>query len=209
MMSARVIRTTLLTDGSSDAVLQHHLAWLLEQHTRHALPPVWADLSRLPHPPRGLDGRIRMALDLYPCELLFVHRDAERTAHHERVAEIHQVIEGMAVPTVCVVPVRMQEAWLLFDVAAIRRAAGNPGGRMAISLPRLTDLESLPDPKSALHDLLRQASGFSGRRLKRFLPHRAARLVGQFITDFSPLRALPAFQALEDEIVTLLEHHRW
>ena len=152
MMSERVIRTTLLTDGSSDAVLQHHLAWLLEQHTRHALPPVWADLSRLPHPPHALDERIHMALDLYPCELLFVHRDAERTAHHERVAEIRRALGKVAALAVCIVPVHMQEAWLLFDSAAIRRASGNPRGSVTLSLPRLGDLESLSDPKSLLQD---------------------------------------------------------
>jgi hypothetical protein len=94
-------------------------------------------------------------------------------------------------------------------LSVIRRAAGNPSGSATLTLPRLADLESLPDPKSALHDLLRQASGLSGRRLKNVSPRRAARFVGQFIGDFSPLRTLSAFNARKKEIVTLLEQQVW
>jgi len=110
---------------------------------------------------------------------------------------------------VCVVPVRMQEAWLLFDESAIRRAAGNPTAHMPLRLPRLADVEELADPKSILHDALRTASGLRGRRLKAFSPHRAAHLAGDYIRDFSPLRGLPAFRALEAEIEAVLRAHGW
>jgi hypothetical protein len=42
-------------------------------------------------------------------------------------------------PVVCVVPVRMMEAWLLIDEMAIRRVAGNPNGRIPIELPVLNN----------------------------------------------------------------------
>jgi len=96
-----VIRYTLLTDGTSDAVLEHHLTWLLQQHTQSALRPQWADLSRYPHPPNELAKWIRVAVDLYPCELLFVHRDAERVAHAERVAEIREALGHSPALAVC------------------------------------------------------------------------------------------------------------
>ena len=113
-------------------------------------------------------------MDLYPCDLLFVHRDAEGVPHRSRVEEIEiamqevrAVHEGAGLPPhVVVVPVRMTEAWLLFDEAAIRRAAGNPNGRVSLQLPP-GDPEEIADPKQLLHDLLRTASELGGRRLGR------------------------------------------
>ena len=94
----------------------------------------------------------------------------------------------------------MLEAWLLADEAALRRAAGNPNGAIPLSLPRLDALEHIPDPKALLNDLIKEASGLSGRRRKRLhLPALASR-VADLTDDFSPLRALPAFPALEAEI---------
>jgi len=103
----------------------------------------------------------------------------------------------------------MQEAWLLFDEGAIRRAAGNPRGTETLRLPRSAELEKLPDPKHALHSALKAASGLSGRRLRSFLPHRAARLVGQYITDFSALRVLSAFAAFETDVAALIAAQDW
>jgi hypothetical protein len=60
----------------------------------------------------------------------------------------------------------MQEAWLLFNEGALREAAGNPRGSVALELPRVTSLEGIPNPKETLHHLLREASGLSGRRKK-------------------------------------------
>ena len=112
-------------------------------------------------------------------------------------------------PTVCVIPVRMQEAWLLFDEPAIRTAAGNPNGRNRLDLPRLQHVEGLPDPKEVLYELLRTASGLSGRRHKKLPVSQLAQRVSDFIDDFAPLRTLPAFTALEDEIRETVEIHGW
>jgi len=61
-------------------------------------------------------------------------------------------------------------------------------------------IETLSDPKKTLHDLLKQTSGLTGRRLKRFRPEEAARQITERINDFSALRSLPAFCRLEDDI---------
>jgi len=60
------------------------------------------------------------------------------------------------VEVVPAVPVRMTEAWLLFDEAAIRRAAGCPNGSMPLELPSLKTSEDIPDPKTILHEALRK-----------------------------------------------------
>lgn len=199
------LRYTLVTDGSSDRALIPILQWLLRQYAvGYALLPELADLWRLPKPVRGLTERVRVSLDLYPCDILFVHRDAERIPYTRRVTEIEQALrdvkEWTRDRTICVVPVRMTEAWLLVDEAALRRAAGNPNGQQALSFPRLSQLEQLPDPKRTLYDLLRAASELSGRRLKGLNVHACLSRIAEDIDDFSPLRTLKAFQQLEHEI---------
>ena len=72
------IRYSLISDGSSDRALIPILTWVLrEKGNIKRVQPEWADLGRLPLPPQGLCERILWAIDLYPCDLLFIHRDAE------------------------------------------------------------------------------------------------------------------------------------
>lgn len=208
------LRYTLLSDGSSDKALLPLLTWLLRSHlVEYAIQSTWADLRRLPKPPKKLLPRIILSLELYPCDLLFVHRDAEKEPHQKRVVEItdaiSQVKSVQVPPFVCVVPVRMQEAWLLFDEAALPRAAGNPNGHQVLNLPDVAQLEELPNPKNILHELLRQASGLSSRRVKKFSVNERVHRVAELIDDFTPLRSLPAFMTLEAEIKQLIEAQSW
>ena len=205
---------TMLGDGASDEVLLRHLAWLIEQNLNPEIStrPQWADLRACRKKPSGLALRIHAALALYPCDLLFVHRDAETQRPQDRYDEIHRAIEqsGSQPPSVvCVVPVRMQEAWLLFDETAIRKAAGNPNGKVKLSLPPPSTVEAVPDPKAVLHARLRMASELTGRRLRKFSDGQAARRVAEYINDFSPLRQLQAFRRLEEDVRQLLATHGW
>ena len=197
---------TLISDGSSNQVLIPLITWLLHSHMpRVAIEGEWADLRRLPNPPSrsNFSERIRVSLDLYPCELLFIHRDAETETIEQRISEINTAVQtaqenGIHVPpAIPVVPVRMLEAWFLFDISAIRRAAGNPSGTHSLTLPRLNKLEELPDPKEVLYDLLRRASGLHGRRQKDFNPCSAFHRIPDFVANFDPLRNLPSFKILE------------
>lgn len=202
----KMLRYTLLSDGSSDRMLMPILDWLLCQHCpEHAVESDWADLGRLPQPPKSLSERIRVTLDLYPCDLLFIHRDAEKESYETRHVEINRALEGLETPpVVCVIPVRMQEAWLLFDKSAIRKAAGNPSGKNIITLPDSKSVESIPDPKELLFGIIRESSGRHGTRLKKLNLNKCAFLVSQSIDNFSPLRAVKAFQALENQLTTAL-----
>ena len=199
------LRYTLVADGSSDRALLPILTWLLRQCCG-ALPiqAEFADLRLLPRPPKELSERINRSVELYPCDLLFVHRDAENAPIEEREAEIRKALEESSVEgsvrVVCVVPVRMQEAWLLIDEAALRRAAGNPNGTQPLSMPDVQRLEELPDPKQLIRDLLRQASELQGRRLERFNWRSSAHRVAEMISDFSVLYRLAAFQRLAAEV---------
>jgi hypothetical protein len=199
------LRFTLLPDGPSDRALIPILSWLLRTLTvNRAIQSELADFRRLRDPPRTLGERIATALELYPCDLLFVHRDSEGEEPAGRIREIENAVEAArieeAVIVVCVVPIRMQEAWLLFDEMAIRRAAGNPNGGQILKLPPLKKIEALPDPKRVLYDLLRDASGLKGRRLSRFPVGKYAPQVSSFINDCEPLRGLSAFVSLEENL---------
>lgn len=207
------LRYTLVSEGSSDQALLPLLTWLLiENEVALPIQPAWADLRRLPSSPKGLPAKIKTGLELYPCDLLFVHRDADREPRETRVREIQSALSELPMPcppAVCVVPVRMLETWLLFDEAAIRHAAGNPRGRETIGLPRLAELEGLATPKETLHQLIRTASGKHGRRLKQLSVDRSVHLIANRLAGFSPLRRLPAFAALETELRQTIIERKW
>ena len=206
---------TLLTDGSSDRTLIPILTWLLEQQgVRDAIQSLWADLRPLRNKPRSLSKKIEQAVYLFPCDLLFIHRDAENQPSARRLQEINDAIQNLhesisCPPAICVIPIRMQEAWLLFNESAIRLAAGNPNGHVQLDLPDLHYLEQLVDPKDVLYELLRAASGLSGRRRRNFEVDKAASRVADYIDDFSALRRLSAFYALETEISQLVRNQSW
>jgi len=70
-------------------------------------------------------------------------------------------------------------------------------------------MEGVPDPKELLHRLLRQASDLNRRRQRSFSVGRRARLVTEFIEDFTPLRQLSAFVALEAEVRSTIQANDW
>ncbi len=204
------LRFTLLSDGSSDRALMPILTRLLEENYPNiSTQGNWADLRFLKAAPPSLAERIRTAIELYPCDLLFVHRDAERESLESRRNEIRDALESLwkqgfdRVPSVCVVPVRMQEAWLLVDEKAIRTASGNPDGQMKLNLPRLNRLEDTADPKELLFQALRTASGHSGRKLKKLRVNALRHRVAELMENISVLRQLSAFASLENELATV------
>jgi hypothetical protein len=209
------LRFTLVTDGPTDAVLLSPLRWLLIKNgVVRPIEAVWADLRPLPKPPTQLVDKIRSALDLYPCDLIFIHRDAEKEPCENRIAEIARSLslvssELFTKPHVCVVPVRMTESWFLFDEAKIRRAAGNPAGSSKLMLPPMARVESLPDPKETLRELFLQATELPQRRLKKFRTEQAVHRLAELIEDFSPLRQLSAFRQLENELKAVIETFNW
>lgn len=103
----------------------------------------------------------------------------------------------------------MLEAWLLFDETAIKSAAGNRRYHAELNLPALNKLESVTDPKSVFHSLLSEASDLNRRRQRNFREAKHARNVTEFIKDFSPLRQLSAFAALEQDIRRTIQANSW
>jgi hypothetical protein len=105
---------------------------------------------------------------------------------------------------ICVVPVRMTEAWLVANEKPIRSAVGNPNGTESLGLPPVKDIESLPDPKEILFAALKAASGLNASRKRRFNPHQFRHRVRELTDDLEPLRKLSSFKHLEAQVQRLL-----
>jgi len=80
------VTVTLVTDGSSDKLLVPLIELLFSEHTDRAYQVNCAD--GLPPVASGLRARMKAALSLFPCDILFVHRDAERVSPGVRQCEI-------------------------------------------------------------------------------------------------------------------------
>ena len=203
------IRHTLVSDGVTDTHLIPIIDWTLRQLGGiESIQGVRADFWRLPTPPSTLSDRLIQAVELHPCDILFVHRDTENASRDQRGNEIRDAVRiaatfGVHLPAVAVIPVRMLEAWLCFNEKAIRHAAGNPNGIIPLNLPSLTSIEERPDPKNDLRIALERASELTGRRLKKFNRSQAFWNLVEFITDFAPLRFLPAFNQFESAVKNL------
>lgn len=205
------ISFTLVSEGPSDRALIPHITWLLEQNGINIpIDSEWADWRYLPETPKGLSEKIKISIELYPCDIFFIHRDSDREPPQNRRNEIEEAVEIVfksAKPIyVCVVPVKMQEAWLLFNEDAIRRASANPYGKVKLNLPKLKSVERIANPKSFLHNLIRQASELHGRHLRKLSLSHCASQISLNIEDFSPLRGLSAFQQLENDIKQVVKN---
>ncbi len=206
------LRFTLIADGSSDEILLQPIDWLLRSICSRPAVGEWANPFLVPKTgTRSLEDRVSRLLRLYPCDLLLVHRDAESVDREQRLIEVENACARIAdsQPICGVVPVRMSEAWFLFDELAIRTAADNPNGAVHLEIPQISRVEELADPKDVLHSLIRRASELSGRRLEKLrIPQRVRRLA-DLIDDYSPLRAVSAFSDFESRLRSIVSDRGW
>jgi hypothetical protein len=206
---------TLIADGRTDDALIPILTWLLINLGINAPEPQLPILGNLRTPPKKLQDKIAIALDLFPCNILFIHRDAESDATpiRTRTKEIRKaeklVKKKLLPPIVCVIPIKMIESWLLFNEDAIRKVIGNPNGRQDLSLPKISEIEKIVDPKGRLEEILISASFPSRRGKKVNIPSNYCVRIAEEIDNFEPLRSLSAFQELEKELKSILMLHEW
>jgi hypothetical protein len=204
-----LLRFTLVSEGSSDKCLIPILEWAIREQGVNAAQGQFAQWNWLPKKPKTIAGKILAGLDLYECDLLFVHRDADESDPSERRKEIAgAVIEAnrqrsIIIPSVPVIPIYETEAWLLIEEQAIRRAANNPNGKCDLGLPTHKNIENCGNAKEELERALRAASERSPQRLKRFDIQTAKARVVDHISDFTLLRKLSAFQSLESDLAAL------
>ncbi len=206
------LKYTLIADGSSDKTLLKIIKWSLDTLYPHlSNEESFADFRFLQKSPKSLKDKLETAKKIYPFDVVFIHRDAESTnvkVIGQRFAQIKDEIGEIEFQnTVCVIPIKMMEAWLLIDKNAIKKAAGNRNYVGEINLPLLKSLEKENQPKIRLHNLLADASGLKGRNLRKFNPDKAIHLVAEYIEDFSPLRSLISFREFEKDLQRVINKY--
>jgi len=197
------LTATLVADGPSDRVLLPVISFLLDAYCDEPYRLQFAEgLHAGP-----LEQKVNRAIQLYPCELLLVHRDAETASVVDREHEIIEACRELHAGLHCIqiIPVRMTESWLLLDERAIYGAAGNPNGQALFALPAADQLESLPDPKAVLLGALIAAKDIGANRRRRFRPEQHRHRVSELIEDYSQLRALESFRHFERQIIEYLQ----
>lgn len=193
-------------EGSSDSGITTHIRRIAAGHGHNAIitDPL---VERLPSPPRKtIAGKLQAVKDLGGVyDLIALHRDGDREGRQPRLAEIGtaagRIMPGT--PHVPVIPIRMTEAWLLLDEAAIRRVAGAPNSKVPLNLPRPAKVESVPDPKALLMEILARASGLSGRKLTIFkdrFPRYRAQLLEQ-IDPGGPIRTVQSWRDFNADLI--------
>ncbi|WP_089157310.1 DUF4276 family protein [Micromonospora sp. NBS 11-29] len=179
-MSSRVFSGLFIAEGSSDQPLAEHIQLLFyERGVELTLSS--PEFERLPsRVSKDVGSRMAAGLALThgPVDLIVVHRDADNAGYPARLQEITKAHAATSrdAALIPVIPVRMTEAWLLLDEAAIRQVAGNPRGRTNLGLPKVHEVESIRDPKTRLADCILRAADETGRRRDvvkaRFNEHR-------------------------------------
>lgn len=200
----KILTATLVADGTSDRTLLPVVQFLLDEWSPWPHRILFAEGLHN----GSLAERLPRVMQLYPCDLLFIHRDAEATAATVRQQEIDLAVKKIAnsMPHICLIPIRMTESWLLLDHQAIRTAAGNPHGKATLQLPAAKSVEKLPDPKAKLFEALIVASDRAGRRKRQFKPEAARHRVAELM-NLASLRQVPSFLHAETQVKQFFESH--
>lgn len=203
----KMINYVLISDGSSDRCLMPIIEFAISKHLKFASNGEWANFNELPISPKNLIDKIIYCNSNYEVDLFFIHRDGEKDANPliKRCQEIENAINesGCDLKHIACIPIRMTEAWLLFDEKAIRYASSNPNGKVKLNLPDIKKLENIPDPKKVLKEKLILASELSGRRLKKFNTSQKIHLVSKHIEDYSKLEKLKSYTHFIDQLKQL------
>lgn len=196
-----MIRYTLVADGSSDQALLPIIDRTISQNFP-SLAFAGTAATSLPALKYGLEVRIQAAIKMFPCEIVFIHRDSEAQPSDNRFEEIALACRKIEIRWVPIVPIRMTEAWLLISDTAIRRAAGNPGGKHGLNVPTIRGIEGVVNPKDALFAALVEAANLGARRRASFDANSKRRRVAECIENYSDLRKLSSYQRFEDDVRT-------
>jgi hypothetical protein len=155
---------------------------------------------------RGVRDKLVALTKAFPTiDVIFVHRDADGDGMDARIKEIQAACDGVVEldKVIPVVPVTMLETWLLADVGALKRVAGNSGLQGAIAChPGVRRLESVRDSKDLLLSALCEASEAQGTRLRRFkkrFSEMRARLAHDLDPD-GPVMNLPSYKQFRERL---------
>lgn len=197
------MRCLLVCEGSSDAPLASHIQRLMSRHGYHEVD------FNISFDGRLLVDKVRNGLGVVPdYDLVFVHRDADRSGPDARYREIATAVQeaGYGGQWIGIVPVRMTETWLILQEVAIRNAVQKPDGREALNLPAPAAVECVANSKDVLDAALLNASGERGRRrraLQRLLPELRHQLLENLPVG-GPLEQVESWARFRDDTAAAL-----
>ena len=195
-----IVTIGLIADGTSDRALIPLLKLLLKEHL--LLP--FEELQLIKGEQNDLASKVRYALDKFSLDILFIHRDTENKPWEDREAEIRRAVPDDRLDLVVfVIPVKMTEAWLLTDAAAIRRAVGNSNSKVDLELPTIKKIESC-SAKEVLFKALINAKEHGAQRRRTFKPDQYRYRVAELTSDLKSLRQIQSFKRLEDSLILCL-----
>jgi len=206
------VNFVIIGEGSSDNGLVDHLEELCLMCGANEVSGVFVDYYRIPIEVRkgkSIEDQVGCALHHEPaCNLIFIHRDSDSRNPKARLDEIKSSMDkiGNPRPYVRVVPVQELEAWLLTDENMIRYAAGNPKGKIKLSLPKIKHIENTASPKEVLEKALTLASGLSGRKLEKFKDGFGKKR-RMLLLDLDPngnISRLSSWTRLKEELTTVI-----
>jgi Domain of unknown function (DUF4276) len=197
-----ITHSVLVADGSSDRMLIPILQKLLSELGQDL---AFSDIIYSPVRADSLAKRVSLTVDKYPCDIVFVHRDAEGQPPDIRYDEIENVRSSLAEHNlVAVVPIRMTEAWLLVDADAIHAAVGNRGATVNLDLPSVKKIESC-DAKAILDQALSKSVNLNSRRRRKFRPEEYRTRVAELLNSIEPLRKLSSFARFEADLKVVVD----
>lgn len=202
------VRVLYLCEGPSDMGLRFHIEEIAAEMGARILVTA-PDLNRLPNKPgHSVADKLRAAQQLSNAgqeyDLVVIHRDSDGGPPDDRRREIAEAVAAVSpgLAHVPAIPVRMLEAWLLLNEAAIREVAGNPNGKVALKLPKPARVESAADPKALLKQAIATASEDRGRSLQKLqarFPENRARLL-QMLDREGPVKQLTSWQSFTHDL---------
>lgn len=201
-----MIKYILISDGSSDRALINIINYTLKQQFNFDFDGERAEIGLFSRQKvKSLEDKIAVVIDYYEPTLIFIHRDAENQALEKREKEIEAALNKVdkTKQYAKIIPIKMTESWLLIDEKAIRKASGNPNGTMNLEIPNIQKLETLSDSKKTLEDILRKASGLTGRRLRDLNTRQSIQIIPEYLEDFSPLEKISSYQHFKKEVSKL------
>lgn len=147
---------------------------------------------------------------------LILHADADHPTAERAMSEriqpgldlVQQTDERVCDQILPLVPIRMTEAWLLADPDALRAVIGTRMDAQALGLPaRSRQVESDPDPKQTLQQVIQTALANRPRRRRRLSLGSLYEPLARQI-NLEQLNMIPAYQQFVDDLTkTLINLH--
>ena len=203
-----MISYLFLSEGTSDQSIIPLINKIILNNYNVTINTIIPNFNSVRPRPSGLTLKIKAVQKLYESiDFLVIHRDADSVGRDHRMNEIKSAIASVS-PSfdfVAMIPVRMTEAWLLVDQAAIIHAMERPTYNKKIIFPPIKKIEKLAYPKNLLLQIVQEIADLPKRRKNELNFPRIRKNIGEHISNYTILKILPAFALFEADLLSVLD----